>query len=275
MNPTTPFSALIERRTAPDRAVVRFEVSDDWLQGRTTFGGLIAACAVQAMRDVAGGDWDRNVTLLALQTSFVGPVGLGPLDVSVQVLREGRNLRQLQATAMQQGQTAAVLLAVFGVQRDTALPTLEPAQPDVERRAADLPALPFLPGVTPNFTQHLDFRWAEGQPPFTAGDFWHSRIHVRLKDPQPAPHELLAVMLADAAPTPALTRLPQRGPASSVTWALELAGPDPADADSGGFWRIDKDTRAAAGGYVNETTRLWTPHGRLAAHGYQVVAVYA
>ncbi|MCM5678100.1 thioesterase family protein [Schlegelella sp. S2-27] len=274
MNPTTPFSELIARRTAPDQAVVRFDISDDWLQGRTTFGGLIAACAVQAMRDVAGSAWDGHVALLALQTSFVGPVGLGTMDVSVQVLREGRNLRQLQATATQQGQTAAVLLAVFGVQRTTALPPLEPAQPEVERRAADLPALPFLPGVTPNFTQHLDFRWAEGQPPFTGGDFWHSRIHVRLKDPQPAAHELLAVMLADAAPTPALTRLAQRGPASSVTWALELAVPDATDDDCSGFWRIDKDTRAAAGGYVNETTRLWTPGGRLAAHGYQVVAVY-
>lgn len=266
----TPFSELLARRER-DASIVRFDVPDDWLQGRTTFGGLIAACAAQAMRDAAGSAWGEDVSLLALQTSFVGPVGLGAMEVAVQTLREGRNLRQLQATVSQQGQVAAVLLAVFGVPRETVLPPLTPAQPAVERQPSDLPALPFLPGVTPNFTQHLDFRWAEGQPPFTGGDFWHARIHVRLKDEQPAPAELLAIMLADAAPTPALTRLPQRSPASSVTWALELAAlGDPGE----GYWRIDKDTRAAAAGYVNETTRLWTPQGRLAAHGYQVVAVY-
>lgn len=273
MNTTTPFSELLARRER-DAAVARFEVPDDWLQGRTTFGGLIAACAVQAMRDIAGSAWGADVSLLALQTSFVGPVGLGAMEVAVQTLREGRNLRQLQATVTQQGQTAAVLLAVFGVPRETVLPPLDPQQPVVERHPSTLPALPFLPGVTPNFTQHVDFRWAEGQPPFTGGDFWHSRIHVRLKDAQPAPAELLAVMLADAAPTPALTRLTQRSPASSVTWALELAALGSAGDDRAGYWRIDKDTRAAAGGYVNETTRLWTPQGRLAAHGYQVVAVY-
>jgi acyl-CoA thioesterase len=272
MHSTLSFDELLARRTS-QVASVQFEITDDWLQGRTTFGGLIAACAVQAMRDVAAAQWSDDVRLVALQTSFVGPVGRGAMEVSVQVLREGRNLRQLQATASQQGQTAAVLLAVFGAGRETALPPLAPQQSPVPRQPTDLPALPFLPGITPNFTQHIDFRWAEGQPPFSGSDQWHSRIYARLKQGS-APAELLAVMLADAAPTPALSRLTQRNPASSVTWALELARLDPGTALADGHWRIDKDTRAAAGGYVNETTLLWTPDGQLAAHGYQVVAVY-
>lgn len=272
MHPTLSLPELLARRTAQSTSV-RFEITDDWLQGRTTFGGLIAACAVQAMRDAASAGWPADVRLVALQTNFVGPVELGPMDVSVQVLREGRNLRQLQATASQQGQTAAVLLAVFGAKRETALPPLAPPQPPVALQASDLPALPFLPGITPNFTQHIDFRWADGQPPFSGSDQWHSRIYARLKQGT-APAELLAVMLADAAPTPALSRLTQRNPASSVTWALELAAFDLDATRADGHWRIDKDTRAADGGYVNETTLLWTPCGRLAAHGYQVVAVY-
>jgi hypothetical protein len=37
---------------------------------------------------------------------------------------------------------------------------------------------------------------------------------------------------------------------------------------------VDTDVIAAAGGYVNQVSKLWTPSGELASIGYQVVAVY-
>jgi len=85
--------------------------------------------------------------------------------------------------------------------------------------------------------------------------------------------ELLSVILADAGPTPALAQLKGFAPASSVSWALELR-PVP-DAPVDAVWRMDKDALATGEGYVNERTLLWTPDGRLAGLGYQVVAVYA
>ena len=62
---------------------VQARVTEDWLQGRTTFGGLIAVLGVQAMRDVAGAAWPAEVSLRALQTNFVGPVAVGQVDVDV------------------------------------------------------------------------------------------------------------------------------------------------------------------------------------------------
>ena len=38
--------------------------------------------------------------------------------------------------------------------------------------------------------------------------------------------------------------------------------------------RVDTDVLAAAGGYSNQVSRLWSPDGELAALGYQVVTVY-
>ncbi|MCW7536597.1 thioesterase family protein [Aquabacterium sp. A7-Y] len=267
-----PFHRLLAARQRRE-ATVSFPVTEDWLQGRTTFGGFIAACSVQAMRDVAGAAWAPQVRLVALQTNFVGPVGLGEMDVRIEVLREGKHLRQVQAVVSQAGQTAAVLMGVFGAGRETPLAPLAPQQPPVSVTPSDAPALPFRPGVTPNFTQHLEFRWAEGNYPFSGKPGWRTRVHARLRG-ESISEELLVVMLTDAAPTAALGQLSQRAPASSVTWALELAplsGPAAAD----GYWRIDNETRAAAAGHVNDSTTLWTPSGELAAFGYQVVAVYA
>jgi hypothetical protein len=65
MSSFTPLSTLLAARRH-DAGRVHFMVPEDWLQGRTSFGGLIAALAVQAMRDVAGAAWPANVRLRAL-----------------------------------------------------------------------------------------------------------------------------------------------------------------------------------------------------------------
>lgn len=269
----TPLSELLASRQRQDHTV-RFDISPDWGQGRTTFGGVLSVLAVQAMLDVCGTDWP----LRALQTNFVGPVAPGMLDIEVTLLRQGKNIRQVQARMVQtdaQGQTqvGGVLLGVFGAARASTLPALMPAQPSVAQSAEQSPPLPYIPGLTPAFTQHLDFRIAEGALPFTGSDSWSSRTHVRLKQAEQVSTTLQAVLLADAGPTPALAQLKGMAPASSVSWALELRCVDTTEPQ--GFWRMDKDALAAGEGYVNERTALWTPCGQLAALGYQVVAVYA
>jgi acyl-CoA thioesterase len=271
METLTPLSRLLARRERQG-AVVSFPVLPDWQQGRTAFGGLVAVYGVAAMRDVAGADWP----LRALQTNFIAPVAVGDVQVAVQVLREGRHVRQALAQVRQGDQVAAVLVGVFGGGRETRLPALEPRRPDVACDPDASIGRPYVPGLAPAFTQHVDLRWAEGGLPFSGAETWHSRIHLRLRDAQGVDVELLSVMLADAAPTPALSRFKVPTPASSVSWSLELQShtlPDDGAAATG-WWRVDKDTHAAAGGYVSESTRLWSPNGRLAALGHQVVAVF-
>ena len=51
----TPLSALLARRRRSAHDVV-FDVPEDWMQGRTSFGGLVSVDAVQAMRDVAAAE---------------------------------------------------------------------------------------------------------------------------------------------------------------------------------------------------------------------------
>jgi acyl-CoA thioesterase len=273
---TTSTSTLAQLLTArqKDGERVSFTLTADWQQGRTTFGGLLSSLVVQAMRDVCGADWP----LRALQTNFVGPVAPGVMHVDVLLLRQGKNVRQVQARVMQadaQGdeQVGGVLLGVFGTGRPSDLPHLRPEQGPVAKSADAAFRWPYIPNMMPAFTQHLDFRHAEGAMPFTGSPEWHSRTWVRLLQSDGVDAELQAVMLADAGPTPALGQLKGFAPASSVSWALELR--PVAFSDAQGFWRMDKDALATGEGYVNEKTTLWTPDGQLAALGYQVVAVYA
>ena len=64
--------------------------ADGWMQGRTMYGGastLIAYAAVRrALPDLP--------PLRGAQVGFVGPVG-AEADISVEVLREGRNVTQV------------------------------------------------------------------------------------------------------------------------------------------------------------------------------------
>lgn len=272
-SPVLPLAQLIAARQR-DGSRVSFQVTPDWGQGRTTFGGLLSALVVQAMRDVCGSDWP----LRALQTNFVGPVAPGLMHVDVILLRQGKNIRQVQARVTQtdeqgQEQVGGVLLGVFGAGRESALPHLRPDQPAVPVDARQAFRWPYIPNVMPAFTQHLEFRHAEGGMPFTGSGEWHSRTHIRLHDGEGVDAELQSVILADAGPTPALAQLKGFAPASSVSWALELRPVEVGDPR--GFWRMDKDALATGEGYVNEKTTLWTPCGQVAAFGYQVVAVYA
>ena len=275
-----PLSRLLAERgmrpagaDRPGQGEVAFEVSQDWLQGRTCFGGLIAALGVQAMRDIAGPHWPADVSLRALQTNFVGPVGEGPVEVEVQLLREGRTLRQVQATLRQTGQVAAVMLGVFGADRASALQPVSPLAPPASHVPQTLPAHQHRPGLSPEFLRHFDLRWDHGAQPGSGGSGLHSRIHMRLLDGEALSPELVTVLLADTSPTPATGQLARKAPSSSVTWALELR-PLPAPAPAAGWWRADNESIAVGGGLVNHAARLWAPSGELAALGTQLVSVF-
>ncbi len=267
-------STLAGQRRHSDGSV-RFAVTEDWLQGRTCYGGLISALAVVAMRDRAGAAWSADVGLRALQTCFVGPVNPGEVDIHATVLRQGRNLCQVQAQVQQQGQVAAVLLGVFGADRASALRPRLPQRPAPRHEADALPAPPPRPHGAPAFLEHFELRWAEGAVPFSGGAGYTSCIHMRLNPDEAASvsTELQTVLLADLSPTPVIGQLTRPGANSSVTWALELRPVEPGPPE--GWWRADNESLSVDGGYVNQSARLWAPGGQLAAYGYQVVAVFA
>lgn len=269
----TPFSATVAERQRSGHTV-SFHLGDDWQQGRTAYGGVVAAVAAQAMRDVAGADWPAEVSLRSLQCAFVSVVEPGPVQVQVEVLRQGRNVCQVLARLSERGRLGTVAIGVYSADRPSSLTQRRLQRPMPRAEADRLPAMPYVQGPMPPFLQHVEMRPCDGARPFSGTPTTRSMIHLRLRDAdaRAIEPEVLTVLLGDVPATPALSEPPAPLPSSSVTWALELR--PVARAQTDGWWRIDCDSVHVDGGYVNHAARLWAPDGALAALGTQVVTVF-
>lgn len=260
------FSAVL-RTLQGEGAQWRAEVPASWGQGRTVFGGLQAALAFTAMRRRIPPGWP----LRTLQTSFIAPLPPGAVRIEVRVLRTGSSAIHVEARLLDGEATACLLLGIFGLPRESLI-------------AVDLPVpefaalkntrtLPYIDGVTPAFTRHVDFHWARGGFPFSGSGEAKMQVYVRLRDPAPV-GEAQMVALADSIPSPGLSLLPRPAAASSLSWTLEMLGAEH-DGDPQGHWLMDAEVSVARNGYLSQTATLWTPSGRPAALSRQTVVVFA
>ena len=246
----------------------RAEVPESWAQGRTLFGGIQAAIGVAAMRKAVPADWP----LRSLQVSFIAPVAPGAQRIQTRVLRTGKSAIHVEARLMDGDASGCFMLGIFGRGRDSAIRIAPPAPSQVVPVSASR-ALPFVAGVTPAFTRHLDFFWARGGFPFTGEHEAKTQVHVRLRDEAPV-GELQIIALADSIPSPGLSLLARPAAASSLSWTLELLG-GAYDPDPGRHWLMDATVDVAADGYMNQSAVLWTPDGQPAALSRQTVVVFA
>jgi acyl-CoA thioesterase len=263
------------RRDSAGWAVV---IPKAWANGRTVFGGLQVALGVRAMRGVLNetlGDGKGDVAALplrSLQTTFVTPVAAGaPVALSAEFLRAGRSATHARCDLLQEGRVACTMVAIFGAPRPSRI-TLDIPKPEVQVDPENLRDMPHIPGITPEFLQHLHLRWGVGRLPYTGHDEPHSTIFARLRDPGCNAEDAL-IALADSIPTPALSMLEQPAPATSINWMLELIG-DPGLLDRNGWSLIGTDVRAGADGYLSQTSVLWGPGGHAFSVSHQSVAIF-
>jgi acyl-CoA thioesterase len=242
----------------------------DWGQGRTIFGGIQVALAVRAMRAAMTGD--AGVPLRSVQATFVGPVppGVG-VRLRAEVLRRGRAATQARCDLLHDDGVACAVTAVFGAPRASQL-ALEIPRPALGVDPEALADLPTVPPLSPVFTAHYQFRWAGGGLPFSGSREPRTAIYVRPREQDCTPEEALVAM-ADAVPPPALSMVSAPTPASSLCWTLELLG-DPAGLARDAWALIGTETRAAADGYLSETSVLWGPTGHAFSVGHQTVAFF-
>lgn len=261
----TALTALLARSRIEGSSAA-LDVPEDWLQGRSVFGGLQAAIAVQALRTVV----DPAVPLRALQMAFIAPVPQGVVRADARPLRSGKNVTHAESTLRgADGQTLAHVIGVFGAARASEVQRA-PTMPEVD--SARSIRFPFLAGVVPSFTQHFAATWQRGGLPFTGDPEPCHVVTLDLKDPGPVT-ELHLVAIADFIPPVALSLLRSPAPGSSLTWLLELTSHRFSDWSTSG-WRIDAELEAARDGYTSQATRIWAPDGQLAALSRQSMVVF-
>ena len=253
-------------------AAVRFDgevtVTEDWSQGRATYGGLVTAVGNEVMRKLVAPDR----LLRSLQTTFIGPAGSTTWSVRAEVLRVGKAVTLARCDIIDGDQVAATLVGVYGGPRPSAVEVRPPAMSPTQRSVDDINEVRFQPGLAPNFIQHFAVRWAEGAKPYSSSPRTPSKAFIRHRDTTPLT-ESHVVGLIDCIPTPAMSMFKQRAPASSLVWTLEFFE-HTFDFSPESWWRIDTDIDAATGGYVNQTGWLYDPTGKAVAVTRQLVAVF-
>ena len=242
------------------------DVTEDWGQGRATFGGLITAVANEALRQLV----PRDRPLRSLQTTFVGPAPAGTWQLTPTVLRVGKAVTIARCDVIDSGQVVATVVGVYGGARPSAV-SVKPQSVASPRSVDELREVQFKDGA-PQFIQHFAVRWAQGAKPFSGSPQTPTKAFIRHREAQPL-GESHIVGLIDCIPTPAMSMFLAPAPSSSLVWTLEFFEHRfdfPADA----WWRIDTDIDAAGEGYVNQSGILNDPDGRPVALTRQLFAVF-
>jgi acyl-CoA thioesterase II len=261
---------LVKQQTENKETCLVLSVPSSWAQGRTLYGGISASLVYQAMRQVV----DSKKVMRSLNSNFIGPIESNKeFFIKVEVLREGKNVTQVQGRLIQDDQVAVVCQASFGLARESKIlvsnnvknQMIYPQKPDF---------LPAIPKVTPKFIGHFDLARTKGGLPFMGKK--ESDVHgwMRFNKPPNNFCDAHLVALIDIWPPTVLQMLRWPAMASTMSWNLEFIHPHQ-KVSSCDWFAYQAQTRQAADGYAHTEANIWDKHGTLVAISRQVVAVFA
>jgi acyl-CoA thioesterase len=242
-----------------------FEPPAEWSQGRTLYGGLTAALALQAARTAGGA---ALPPLKSAQILYAGPAA-GPLRFTAQLLRRGKSATAIGVDCLAGGDVALRAAFLFAQPRASAIahdftrfPDVEPPDAYERREQARTVAA---------FFDNFELRPAGGSLPLSGSDHPEFMAWVRHRDASGVDPSLSLVALGDCLPPAAISSLTQFAPLSSMNWNFELPRP----ATAGEWFLLCSSSRRAADGYSFQTMRAWNEARELVLTGSQTVAIFA
>jgi acyl-CoA thioesterase len=243
-------------------------LAEGWDIFGVTNGGYMMAIATRAMEAESGGR-----TLISATGSYLNPASAGPVDVDVEVLKEGRSLSTLRATMSSGGRSLAFVTGVFSdpaTQRsDARLILAEP--PDLPPPSECVPALPAENApLPPPFTGKVDLRIHPEDAKALLGDKTGVplvRGWFRLRDGEPmSPH---AVILATDAMPPAIFNADLNvGWTPTVDLTVQIREPAPT-----GWLASRFSSRFITDGMLEEDGEIWDEQGNPVALSRQLALV--
>lgn len=250
---------------AADPAGFRGRVPDNWLQGRTFYGGLTAAlCLEGALRAIPD-----LPPLRSAQVAFIGPAE-GEVSVTAEVLRRGKSVTFVGADLAGEGGLAAREVFAFGAARASMFNRSFTPAPDVP--GPDAAGFFFPPGVDgPAFARNFDVRLARGGRPISASPEHDHFLWVRHRDPG-ATSVAALLALADMPPPAIMPMFPAFARISSMTWGLNFLTDRPYTDD--GWWLLESRAENAAEGYSSQDMFVWSRRGEAVIAGRQSVAIF-
>lgn len=257
----TPIADILAAAT-PTTTGFTTAIPVDWMQGRTSYGGLSSALALHAAQHCEPGLPPLRTALIA----FVGPLA-GDVTVTATRLRRGRTAAFIQADIS--SESGLGYRATFVFMHDL------PSKIDFDQR-------PLCDQAPPG----ADARLHTGPDEFFTGNF----NFLDVKDPDLAPAELLRwarlrardgldpmvelLAIADGLPPAAHKLLGNvHVPLSTITWQINLLNAHPATTD--GWWLLSARTDYARNGSTSQAMTVRNASGELLADAIQSVAIFA
>lgn len=261
---TTPFEKQMQVTPAGDG---RYTIDLDplWNCPASMHGGTAASVVASAMAAELGAD----KALRTISCVYAAPVGPGPVEIEVKVLRAGRSVSQVQATMCNVGAAAGLTaIAAFGSERatfeytDVVMPEVSPPG---EPRPLDTPRNPdtwnpyWEPGAV-NLRRVLGSTGPDDWVPSSLNGCW-------LRFDQPPMREdgtldpLAVVAFGDVMPSAVNERMgwdPERPPSTSVSadYSVHLVAPARSE------WLLSVNRcHGVSEGYASVESALWDEHG--------------
>ena len=237
-----------------------------WTQGRSAYGGLSGSIAAAAM----GKEVDQEVPLRSLMVSFIGPIPPGTVSVPVKKQRVGKNVAQLSAEIVSDGNLCLQAMAAYGRPREAIqVAPQEAFNPILRDQGVPISKAKRFP----SFLAYFDGCWAGGGIPFSGKPERQVFLWAKHRcDMSAFPAEKI-IAIADI-PPPVLLSHFEGGPvpASSLSWSLEFVVP-PNEIDSEWFY-LEFTLEAAAEGYTQQSGKIFTEDGVLCALSRQCMVYF-
>ena len=245
--------------TSPDRC--RFEIPAEWMQGRTSYGGLSTALALETARRLH----PDLPPLRSAAVSFIGPLA-GEVTVTAREMRKGRNATWIAAEVASEAGVGLTASFVFMGPVESAL-HLNDAPPPAGWIAPE-DGLPLPPRTGPGFLGNFEVRFGlpRADKPLPELCWW-----VRLRDRAALDPMVEMMAIADALP-PGVMPLLRAGPVSSMTWLVNLLTPSPTTRD--GWWLVRSAGNYAENGCSSQDMGVWNADGEPVAMGMQSIALF-
>ncbi len=237
-------------------------IPDTWLQGRTSYGGLSAALALHVAQLVEPDLPPLRSALVA----FIGPLS-GEITIRASKLRRGRNAAFLQADVESEAGLGLRATFVFMSAVESQVDYQVGSPPDFPRPGPD--DTTYKGANSTFFIQNfelLDRRDATVGP-----TEWLRWVRLQERDGLDPMVELVAI--ADCLPPAALKLVGGPAPCSSMTWQLNILGPQPQTTD--GWWLLRTSADFAKGGSSSQEMMIWNADGQPIAEQMQSVAIFA
>ncbi|MGN6287363.1 MAG: thioesterase family protein [Afipia sp.] len=240
---TTLMSSITERESG-----YSVTVTDDWLQGRTIYGGLSAALCLAAVARHA----PDLPPLRSAQFSFIGPA-TGTLTMTPEILRRGKSTVFVGADLAGEDGLATRAILCFGAGRTSTIRHAGIAAPQVKEPDASPQFFRDVPGL--NFVKNFDGRLAAGSFPFSKAADPSMTLWLRHRDDKLAPSIIPLVALTDAPPPASIILFETFARISTMTWSIDMLTDQIETGD--GWWLVRTSADNAADGYSSQSMTVW------------------